>query len=91
VTCDYFDASFTVTATATDVTNTVPGLDSIAGVDVECAEDACEAARGPMGLAAENPGDIDNDCDVDLDDLAVITASWLNDYTISVPEADNRI
>ena len=43
-----------------------------------------------MGGAAEYPGDVDNDCDVDLDDLAVITANWLTDYTILVPEADNR-
>ena len=40
--------------------------------------------------AAANPGDVDNDCDVDMDDLAVITANLLNDYTILVPEADNR-
>ena len=43
---------------------------------------ACDAAKGdPDDIAATYPnehGDIDGDCDTDLDDFAILAASWLD-------------
>jgi hypothetical protein len=51
-------------------------------VDVYVYGSACEAAKGdPDDIPANYPGgigDLDNDCDIDLDDLAITAATWLD-------------
>jgi hypothetical protein len=51
-------------------------------VEVIVYGSACEAAKGDPGdIPANYPGgigDLDNDCDVDLDDLAITAATWLD-------------
>lgn len=51
-------------------------------VNVGVYADACEAAKeDPDDIPANYPngyGDLDNDCDIDMDDLAVMAATWLD-------------
>ena len=47
-------------------------------------DDACKATIG-AGLAADNPTDLDGNCITDLRDLAVMTATWLNDTGLTEP------
>ena len=92
MTCNFHAAQFTVTATASDAIN--PDADS-SNLGLDCAENACQAARGPMNLDEEYPGDIapydlddpdvSVDCLVDSQDLLVLVADWLYDYAISGP------
>jgi len=48
-------------------------------------DDACEAARVGKGLAADNPGDFDGDCDTDGNDLANLAAKWLTGDALTAP------
>jgi len=80
-----------LTLVVNDELNTTPVEDSMT---IDVYEDACEAARLALGLAAGNIGDINADCITDLEDLALALASWLNDtgliepVSITVPSAN---
>ena len=47
---------------------------------IDVYDDACQAARIGFSRAAENPGDLDGDCDTDLKDLSLQLSKWL-DFT----------
>jgi len=47
-------------------------------------DDACKAAIA-AGLAATGSGNVDGDCDTDIDDLAELIVGWLVDTTITEP------
>jgi hypothetical protein len=61
---------------AGDVANPMYVLKDSMTVDVY--SDACAAAIG-IGKSADNPGDLDEDCDTDLEDLVAAVETWLND------------
>jgi alpha-galactosidase len=52
---------------------------------IDVYDDACEATRVGKGLAADNPGDFDENCITDFEDLAVMAAKWLNDTGLTGP------
>lgn len=68
---------FFFTFTVTDAVGS--GSDT---VNVGVYASACEAAQqDPDDIPASYPaghGDVDNDCDVDMDDLAIMAASWID-------------
>ncbi len=77
VTVDYHSGPFTVTATVSDAN---PLLETrSASVTVDCADNPCQATRGPVGLDAVHPADLVGDCMHNLADLAVIASNWLRE------------
>ncbi|MCK5566151.1 MAG: hypothetical protein KAJ07_12985 [Planctomycetes bacterium] len=82
VTVDYASGQFTVTATVSD--SNPLGTVGFDIVQHDCAQDACEAARG---LGGALPGDIDVDCAVGGIDFTAIGAKWLDpSYAITEPQ-----
>jgi hypothetical protein len=69
-------ATVTLTVAVNDELNPTPAKDSM---KIDVYDDACEAAREGLSLAADNPGDFDADCDTDPEDLAEMASTWLND------------
>ena len=71
-----FPAVHTVTLTlaVNDESNPTPVTDSMT---IDVYDDECQAARIGLSRAAENPGDIDEDCDTDLKDLSLQLSKWL--------------
>jgi alpha-galactosidase len=65
----------TLTLAVNDETNTTPVTDTMT-IDVYAT--ACIASRFGLGGAEDNPGDLDADCDTDLQDFAAFAAAWLN-------------
>ncbi|MBN1764224.1 MAG: PQQ-like beta-propeller repeat protein [Sedimentisphaerales bacterium] len=59
-------------------------LTNAATVTVNVYMDACSAAKGVPGYA-KDPGDFDNDCDVDLDDFLQLAADWLHSTALAAP------
>lgn len=53
---------------------------------IKVYDDACEAARLGMSLAANNPADFNRDCKISLEDLVRMAAKWLNDTGLTVPQ-----
>ncbi len=56
--------------------------------DHENKQDLCAATRylNNQRTGVSNPGgDIDNDCDIDLDDAALLAEYWAIDYEIKIP------
>ena len=53
---------------------------------IDVYDDACLAAIG-MGLAADNPGDVDGNCITDFKDFALMATTWLTDYELTAPVA----
>jgi hypothetical protein len=49
---------------------------------IDVCNDSCAAAKA-AGLAADNPGDLDADCDTDITDLAEMAEKWLNDTSLT--------
>ena len=74
-----------LTLAASDEANPTPVEDTMT---IDVYDDACAASRIGLSLAAENPGDVDADCDVDIADLALIAEKWLSDtgLTEAVPK-----
>jgi MOSC domain-containing protein YiiM len=54
---------------------------------IKVYDDACEAARIGKGLAAENPGDFDENCITDGIDLNDLAAKWLTGDALTAPVA----
>ena len=52
---------------------------------IDVYDDACLAARIGLGLAADNPTDLDGNCITDLKDLAEMLAKWLDDHALTAP------
>jgi len=72
----------TLTLTVNDGEN--PPVTDTMTIDVY--DDACEATRLGMSLAANNATDINGDCKTSLEDLAEIAARWLNDTGLAEPQ-----
>jgi alpha-galactosidase len=53
---------------------------------IKVYDDACEATRLGMSLAANNAADISGDCEISLKDLAETAAKWLNDTGLAGPQ-----
>ena len=80
------DPPFTPTGVQT-VTLTLSVHDEVSSdedtMTIDMYENPCLAA---LSLGEEiDPGDIDADCDTDLEDYAVIAEKWLVDYTLMEP------
>ncbi|UCG49785.1 MAG: hypothetical protein JSU94_08375 [Phycisphaerales bacterium] len=54
-------------------------------LEIDVYDDACEAARIGKHLAADYPGDFDQNCITDFGDLALMAAKWLNDTGLTEP------
>jgi hypothetical protein len=90
---DFDDVQLTVEAPAPDpyvVTLTLavnnegkPAVTDTMKIDVY--DDACEAARIGKGLAADNPGDFNENCITDANDLAELAAKWLTGDALTAP------
>ena len=81
---DYATNNFNVRVRATDAVGTY----RFAHLVLQCRADACDAARwlnGQLGLPQGPPADVNDDCEFDLLDVAVLALDWLYDYTILVP------
>ena len=63
----------TMTVFVSDGANPIP-VD--ASVEIDVYDDACHVARVVEGL--DDLSDLDKDCDIDIDDLALMAATWLN-------------
>jgi hypothetical protein len=68
--------SVELTVSVNDEANPTPVKDA---VTIDVYSDACTAARVGLSLAAENPGDVDVDCDTDFYDLDEMVSKWLSD------------
>ena len=54
-----------------------------ASVDIDVYDDACAMAR--LAEGKDDLKDFDKDCDIDIDDLATVAVTWLNDKSIDAP------
>ncbi len=64
---------------------TLEGKDPVkASMTIDVYDDACKAAIG-KGLAADYPADVDKNCIINFNDLAVMAAKWLNDTGLTEP------
>jgi hypothetical protein len=66
--------TYTLMLTATD--NVGSKKDTI---EIDVYDTSCQAARIGLSKAAENLGDLDGDCDTDIDDVAAMVLDWLDD------------
>ena len=65
--------------TATDADNSVTS-DTL---EIRVGKDACAAAQLVPGWTTFNYYDVDQDCDVDLSDFALLAAEWLDDRNLT--------
>ncbi|MCF7956622.1 MAG: hypothetical protein K9M75_12535 [Phycisphaerae bacterium] len=72
----------TLTVSVSDGANPIPVK---ASVEIDVYGDACAMAR--VGEGKDDLNDLDKDCDIDIEDLALQAATWLNDLTIDTPAA----
>jgi hypothetical protein len=77
-TADYAD-TYIVQLTATDADNSVTS-DTL---EIRVGKDACAAAQLVPGWTTFNYYDVDQDCDVDLSDFALLAAEWLDDRNLT--------
>jgi len=70
----------TMTVFVSDEANPTPVQ---ASVEIDVYDDACAMAR--IAFDADNLADLDKDCVIDIDDLASVAATWLNDTSIDAP------
>lgn len=82
MTVDYHAAQMTATVAVDDPIN--PDADS-AVLNLDCAEDACQAATAVLNWDDDHPADIALDCVIDLADFAQVALEWLTDYNLSGP------
>ena len=73
-----------MTLAVNDEGNPTPVTDSMT---IDVYDDACKAARIGIVLAEYYPADFDGNCITDIEDLAVITAKWLNNTGLTEPVA----
>ena len=78
-------STYELTLTATDAV----GSDSDT-VTIDVYDNACQAAQLGLSLLADNPTDIDANCDTAVGDLAELAASWLNSTKLTAAEEDLR-
>jgi hypothetical protein len=57
---------------------------------IDVYSDDCEAAKA-AGFGADNPGDLDEDCDTDIDDLVAAVETWLNDTSLTESVAKESV
>jgi hypothetical protein len=83
MTVDYHAAQMTATVAVED-SNPLLETDS-ALVNLDCAENACQATTGPVNWDVQHLGDAALDCQLNLTDFAVFAQNWLNNYTLTAP------
>ena len=71
-----------LTLAVNDEFNPTPVTDSMT---IDVYDTACLAARFGLAQAAVYPGDLDEDCDTDLADLAAVAEKWLSDTGLTEP------
>jgi hypothetical protein len=71
--------SVDLTLAVHDEDNPTPVEDTMT---IDVYADGCKAA---VGTGEDNPGDVDEDCDTDLEDIAKIAAAWLDVYSLTAP------
>ena len=78
-----------VTATAADSTlgGTVTDSVSIYVFENQCLATQELAGMPPADVPYDHPGDINQDCVIDLEDLAILASYWTVDYSLSGPTA----
>ncbi|MCF7956717.1 MAG: hypothetical protein K9M75_13020 [Phycisphaerae bacterium] len=72
----------TLTVSVSDGGNPIPVT---ASVEIDVYDDACHMAR--LAFGADDLNDFDKDCDIDIEDLALQAATWLNDIALDGPVA----
>ena len=72
----------TITLAVNNKGRTEPDVENTLEIDVY--DDVCKATIA-MGLAEDNPTDLNGDCITDLRDFAVMAAAWLNDTKSTGP------
>ncbi len=79
------DMTVKLTLGVNDEANPMPVTDTMT---IDVYDDECKAARYGVGLAEDNPGDINKNCITGLDDLAEMLSTWLDDtgLTEAVPK-----
>lgn len=77
-----YSGEYTVTITATDTNGTQGAQTDSDTLVVRVAPDACTGAIS-WGGGSYDDSDLDNDCDVDLEDFALLAAQWLSDTTLT--------
>lgn len=82
MTVDYHAAQMRATATAADSNPLFETASAV--VNLDCADNPCQAARA-IGLGAAYPGDITVNCMVNLADFAEIASEWLTNYALTAP------
>ena len=73
-----YAGTYTVQLTATDAEDNVTSD----ALEIAVAEDACAAAQLALDWPGFNVHDVDQDCDVDLEDFAAFAAEWLDDRNL---------
>ena len=66
--------TYTLTATVEDAISLETDT-----MTIDIYDDECQMTRIGLSLAAENPGDINADCDTDLYDLDMLVTTWLDE------------
>ena len=74
----------TLTLAVHDEYNTTPLEDTLA---IDVYDDSCLAAIFGMSLAADNPVDLNKDCVINLEDVAIVAEKWLLDNSSTGPVA----
>lgn len=80
-------ASVTITKTGSFTLQLAVNDSELTGADnvtVNVYADACLAAKGVPGYAKDT-GDLDDDCDVDMDDFSTMAADWLQSTALPAP------
>ncbi|MCF7956359.1 MAG: hypothetical protein K9M75_11195, partial [Phycisphaerae bacterium] len=54
-------------------------------MSIEVYDDACQAARFGLSLAADKPTDLNGDCVTDLKDFAQLATTWLDNNALAAP------
>jgi hypothetical protein len=74
----------TLTLAVHDDYNTDPLEDTLV---IDVYDDPCEAAIFGMSLDADNPVDLNKDCVINLEDVAIVAEKWLLDNSSTEPVA----
>jgi hypothetical protein len=75
--------TYTLKVVATDLAGNPPGEDTL---EIRVFTDSCEAAKNnPNGYEA-SPGDLNDDCVVDLLDFAIFASQWTNETSLKTED-----
>jgi hypothetical protein len=77
--------TYTLTCTARDDVGS--GSDT---VEIDVYDGACKAARLGLSKGAENPSDLNGDCETDLKDLSEMLLTWLDETVLTEPKVKER-